>query len=206
MPNWIDKWGDGCEWYQTWDVEGCPNYGTFVGGNGGVPANEGCCFCRGGTTTTGVAPCTSPPSSHTAGTTPSLDCIDMINWKDVNGDGCEWYQYYDDEGCPDYGTLWDGGHGVPNEGCCWCGGGTTTAVAPSTSPSTSPTTSLTTFLSLECFDLPNWKDKCELYALLYDEECFQFGEVIHHDPKGTYNEGCCFLCGGGTTSPTSISP
>jgi len=61
-------------------------------------------------------------------------CQDWSGWLDSLGDGCEWYEGKDSEGCPNYGNLWDGGQGTANVACCWCGGGTTTT--PSTDIST----------------------------------------------------------------------
>jgi hypothetical protein len=42
-PNWVDKDGDGCDWYEENDYPGCPSYGN-TGGNMGI-ANENCCHC-----------------------------------------------------------------------------------------------------------------------------------------------------------------
>jgi len=132
ISNWIDSYGDGCEWYETNDSEGCPNYGTFWDGGMGAP-NVGCCWCGGGVGDADPtpAPVGSPtistpaptPISTPAPTPPSGDCTDISNWIDTYGDGCEWYEAYDSEGCPNYGTFWDGGMGAPNVGCCWCEGG-----------------------------------------------------------------------------------
>lgn len=65
------------------------------------------------------------------------NCQDYANWKDSYGDGCEWYEENDSEGCPNYGEYFDGGMGTPNEACCWCGGGTETTSPPQSSPATS---------------------------------------------------------------------
>merc|ERR1712038_1179315 len=48
-PNWQDSYGDGCEWYEEFDLPGCPTYGTNWNGGQGV-AKEACCYCDGGTT------------------------------------------------------------------------------------------------------------------------------------------------------------
>ena len=52
-------------------------------------------------------------------------CIDTPNWSDAYGDGCDWYEANDIEGCPDTGNVidWDGGMGTASVGCCFCGGG-----------------------------------------------------------------------------------
>ena len=43
-PNWVDTFGDGCDWYMAHDTPGCPDHGnSFVGSMG--PASENCCYC-----------------------------------------------------------------------------------------------------------------------------------------------------------------
>jgi hypothetical protein len=54
----------------------------------------------------------------------SNSCVDKPGWVDSYGDDCTWYEAYDLSGCPYYGEYYDGGQGTPNEGCCYCGGGT----------------------------------------------------------------------------------
>ena len=44
------------------------------------------------------------------------------NWKDLYGDGCEWYESADKPGCPTHGQMYDGGMGVANDNCCYCEG------------------------------------------------------------------------------------
>ena len=68
----------------------------------GLP-REACCHCGGGF----VLECETTPH----------------NWKDSYGDGCEWYELYDEPGCPNYGEYYDGGMGKPNQACCYCEGG-----------------------------------------------------------------------------------
>merc|ERR1719223_166888 len=87
--------------------------------------------------------------SHTT-PAPSASCTDFENWRDSYGDGCEWYEENDSEGCPNYGDYWNGGMGTANEACCWCGGGNQytappvtpgpVSLAPTDSPSKAPTT------------------------------------------------------------------
>ena len=50
-------------------------------------------------------------------------CMDTPNWVDSYDDGCAWYERYESKGCPRYGNHFNAGYGTPNEGCCWCGGG-----------------------------------------------------------------------------------
>jgi flagellar basal body-associated protein FliL len=70
-------------------------------------------------------PSSSPatPSSPTMAANPTEMCFDTPNWKDIFGDGCEGYEENDEPGCPEYGSLFDGGMGVANDNCCYCGGG-----------------------------------------------------------------------------------
>merc|ERR1739840_31672 len=84
ISGWTDAHGDGCEWYETNDQEGCPNYGDLWANDGKTP-NEACCYCGGGNT--GPAPPTPTP--------PPGDCTDISGWTDAYGDGCEWYETND---------------------------------------------------------------------------------------------------------------
>ena len=45
-PGWVDSSGDGCEWYESVDMPGCPRYGQMYDGGMGV-ANVYCCYCEG---------------------------------------------------------------------------------------------------------------------------------------------------------------
>merc|ERR1719223_1243223 len=54
-----------------------------------------------GTVPPAPAPSTSPIAVG--------QCVDFAGWQDSYGDGCEWYEANDDEGCPNYGNYWDGG-------------------------------------------------------------------------------------------------
>jgi hypothetical protein len=92
-PNWIDNYGDGCDWYEVNDAPGCPLHGNS-GGALGI-ANENCCHCY-------RVPCENTP-----------------NWIDNFGDGCDWYEANDAPGCPSYGNT-GGALGIANENCCHC--------------------------------------------------------------------------------------
>ena len=107
-PNWVDSYGDGCEWYEANNDPGCPEDGADWDGGMGV-ANDNCCHCKeeDGTSPTPVAPGTGT-------------CNDTPNWVDSYGDGCEWYEANNDPGCPEDGADWDGGMGVANDNCCHC--------------------------------------------------------------------------------------
>ena len=43
---WVDVAGDGCDWYELYDLPGCPHHGNLHNGGSGV-ANDHCCFCAG---------------------------------------------------------------------------------------------------------------------------------------------------------------
>ena len=75
--------------------------------------------------------------------TPDPNCEDTPGWVDSYGDGCWWYEDYDQPGCPDYGELYGTELGTPNDNCCYCGGGSTGEPSPTTSmPSSAPTIAL----------------------------------------------------------------
>jgi len=78
---------------------------------------------------------TAPPAPAPS---PTTECVDYPNWVDSYGDGCEWYEENDSQGCPNYGNYFDGGQGTPNEACCWCGGGNTGTPAPVTPAPNTP--------------------------------------------------------------------
>lgn len=69
--------------------------------------------------------------------TPAPDCVDIAGWTDAYGDGCEWYETYDQPGCPSYGDMWANPTTdvTPNQACCYCDGG-----VPNGSPVAAPTT------------------------------------------------------------------
>ena len=61
----------------------------------------------------------SSPTSPTPN--PSTSCTgNTPNWKDVDGDGCEWYESYDTPGCELYGEEHEGDMGVAADNCCYC--------------------------------------------------------------------------------------
>ncbi len=43
-PNWVDSFGDGCDWYELNDLQGCELSGNMYTGDMG-PAIENCCYC-----------------------------------------------------------------------------------------------------------------------------------------------------------------
>ncbi len=100
-PGWADSYGDGCDWYVQYNIEGsCGSYGSNLN-TGPGSAQEACCHCGGG-------------------------CNDYPGWADSYGDGCDWYVDNDNEGsCGNYGSNLDTGPGSAQEACCYCGGGVT---------------------------------------------------------------------------------
>jgi trypsin len=69
IEGWVDSFGDGCWWYETYDTEGCPSYGDMWDGGMGPP-NVGCCFCGGGTSGGPTPPSPTPPSPTPPSPTP----------------------------------------------------------------------------------------------------------------------------------------
>ena len=49
-------------------------------------------------------------------------CTNISNWRDSDGDGCNWYTN-NDPGCDDYGSCCERQGYTANEACCFCGGG-----------------------------------------------------------------------------------
>ena len=88
----------------------------------------------------------------------SSGCSDVPNWKDSYGDGCDWYENYDSLGCPKYGSSYNGGMGVAQDACCYCGGGNDGG----------------------CSDVPNWKDSygdgCDWYEKYDSPGCPEYGD------------------------------
>ena len=44
-PDWVDGYGDGCDWYEENDVPGCEEYGASCPAVDGSTAKESCCYC-----------------------------------------------------------------------------------------------------------------------------------------------------------------
>ena len=110
-PDWVDSYGDGCEWYETNDEPGCPSYGSDNDGgwDGGMGLpKDNCCHCQ-----VAVTPYSIDDASD-------LGCSDTPEWVDSYGDGCEWYEANDEPGCPAEGSNWDGDMGLPKNNCCHC--------------------------------------------------------------------------------------
>eukprot|EP00985_Skeletonema_marinoi_P011370 scaffold5398_cov70-Skeletonema_marinoi.AAC.2 len=75
-PNWMDKYGNGCDLYGAFYEPGCPGADAFAGDTG--PATMNCCICGGGSgshsrppTTTNSPPITNSPPRFPSSTFPS---------------------------------------------------------------------------------------------------------------------------------------
>jgi hypothetical protein len=101
-PEWVDSYGDGCEWYETNDEPGCPGYGADWDGGMGV-ANDNCCHCKEGSSTSTTCPKLSDSqcSGDQLCTCPSSGKHLRINAKDLNPSGGDCFACV----YPDYG--WD---------------------------------------------------------------------------------------------------
>ena len=217
-PGWVDSYGDACWWYEAYDQPGCPYYGEVYGTELGTP-NDACCYCGGGSvgTTTNVpssAPTVIPVISPAP--TPDPNCEDTPGWVDSYGDGCWWYEYYDQPGCPSYGDDYGTELGTPNDNCCYCGGGSTgepspTSSMPSSAPTVIPDISPAPTPDPNCEDTPGWVDSygdgCWWYEAYDQPGCPNYGD-FYGTELGTPNDNCCY-CGGGSTgepSPTTSMP
>jgi len=92
LEGWTDAYGDGCEWYETYDTVYCPSYGDmWANPTSQVTPREACCYCGGGTPTGSpvAAPVASPVASPVAPPPPS--CSDLTSKRPCNQlEGCAW--------------------------------------------------------------------------------------------------------------------
>jgi len=126
LANWIDQYGDGCEWY---DRDGaCENFGDCCA-NYGHTASSACCACGGGEDVVIDYPTPAPKDEN------DDMCTDLFGWRDAYGDDCGWYETQDPT-CSEYGWSMPGTNGTyPMEACCTCGGGSYFVEPPSGMPS-----------------------------------------------------------------------
>jgi len=118
--NWVDSYGDGCNWYELNDSPGCVAFGNAYTGVMG-PATENCCYCfknSGEETPSMYSPTKSP--SPTTSSKPSSCTGNTANWVDSEGDGCNWYELNDSPGCEASGNIYTGVMGPATENCCYC--------------------------------------------------------------------------------------
>jgi len=127
-------------------------------------------------------PPTSEPTKNgpTASPIPTISCNDFPNFFDYKGDDCEWYEMYDDPGCPLYGYLGTNNFDMyAAASCCYCDGGF----------------SGDGFCDAEEVDEPGWTDfageDCYWYVSYDIPGCPLYGELFSWDGT-TANEACCF--------------
>ena len=94
-----------CDWFERNDIPGCSNtYFQFLTMDNVSDPRESCCYCS------------------------EYGCQDVYEWHDVRwsedgygyGLGCDWYEYYDEPGCPNYGDKWpDNDDITAREACCY---------------------------------------------------------------------------------------
>ena len=222
---WIDTWGYGCDLYELYDDPGCPIQGPLWANDDNITGSEACCYCGGGffefpssspTKPSSYSPTVSQVPSHKyePSSIPSITptnappCYNYIGWVDSYNDGCEWYEAYDQPGCPNHGLLAENDDGVSAvDACCSCGGGF--LEFPTVSPTTTQVPSYkyepSTRPSSQCYDYIGWMEThggtCGLYEDESNEGYFDDPGCPNHGGDNnihgiTANEGCCY-CGGG---------
>ncbi len=214
---WLDFYGDECDWYESYDDPGCPNYGPYYADSEGVTASVACCYCNGGLEFSSAFPTSSnaPSYKYDPSSTPSLTptdgppCYDYIGWLDFDGYGCDWYESYDVPGCSFYGPYYADSEGVTaSKACCYCNGGwleapsafPTSSNAPSYKYDPSSTPSLTPTDGPPCYDYIGWLDfygsGCDLYESYDDPGCPLYG-TYYEDSEGVTASAACCYCNGG---------
>jgi len=202
--------GFGCDLYELYEEPGCPVQGPFWANDDNITGSQACCYCGGGflefppfSSTISQVPSYKYKPSSTPSLTPTNGppCYDFIGWIDSYKDGCEYYEDYDEPGCPDQGQVSSDDGVLASDACCYCGGGflefptvsPTTSQIPSNKyePSASP--------SSKCYDFIGWMERhggtCNLYKDTDDPGGPNHGDDATLDGI-TANEGCCY-CGGG---------
>ena len=161
-----------------------------------------------------------PTDSNTLTLEPSLTCIDTPNWKDLYGNGCDWYEELDGR-CS--GTMT-----AAKSNCCYCIGASHDALSPTVAHSRLPSTSFSyspinsisgvpsdppsnsaspssssspSSAPTLCEDTPGWYDfngyDCSWYELMDDPGCQKYGYKfanytdMYGDHKGVGNDNCC---------------
>ncbi len=93
----------------------------------------------------------------------SSTCMDTPGWKDIFGEGCDYYEEYFDPGCPN-ADSWAGEMGPATTHCCFCqnesSSSTLRLTGDSSEPSRSSSQSISSSNSTQlCEDTPNWEDR-----------------------------------------------
>jgi len=146
---WHDLRGEdfNCEWYAV--EYDCETSGDEYEYEANYTANEACCACGGGSTSSEIAHITATETPTKAPTDAPTDaqCQDYTttngtNWHDSGGQDydCDWYSAtgddsYGDDHCESYGDSYEYDGYTANEACCTCGGGTTNGTTGSDSGS-----------------------------------------------------------------------
>mmetsp|Transcript_2964 Transcript_2964/g.6506 ORF Transcript_2964/g.6506 Transcript_2964/m.6506 type:complete len:566 (+) Transcript_2964:185-1882(+) len=110
-PGWADSAGDGCEWYESHDDPGCPNYGHMYEGTMGV-SNDNCCYCSSADTVRSSNECGGKDiqTKFTSSMTSVYDDRgsgannDFSDWRPDDSSFDEWYSL-GDAGLPRYGSA-----------------------------------------------------------------------------------------------------
>jgi len=206
--------GNGCDWYEKNEEPGCPDTKKNLGDMASPVLH--CCYCGGGSHTLPPTISPKPSSSPTSSANPTKFCLDTPNWKDDEGDGCDWWEDNDEPGCPEYGWI-TGDMGYAKNNCCYCGGGshtlspTTFTGSPTKSavPSSSPTL---------CTDTEDWYDysgnDCGWYEAMDVPGCPRYGYLhsLEYDDDDDYYysdrlamHNCCHCKNTIDSTPASVS-
>jgi len=166
-----------CDWFEENDMPGCANtYITFLIMDNVSDPRESCCYCS------------------------EYGCQDVYGWHDVRrydygwGHGCDWYEQYDEAGCPLYGDAWPDDDGITaREACCHCHG-----YDPASDPPPA------------CYDYNGWVDVdergCHWYEYRDAPNCTTLGDLYPNEDGITANDACCYCGGGGSMNIPSASP
>ncbi len=122
----------------------------------------------------------------------SATCLDTPGWKDIFGEGCDWYEEHYDSGCPTTDN-WAGDMGPATSNCCFCQGQRSTAI------SSNPT-------QLFCVDTPGWEDIFGDGCNYYEEGDWCFLADDWAGDMGPATIHCCFCQGQSITNHATSSP
>ena len=197
---WLDSYGDGCGWYETYDAPGCPYEGAYYANDENVTASMACCYCNGG-----VLDLLEYDDFH-------LQCDDSYeNWRntastiDISGDNqtCRAIHYLFDSSTQSeraYNDLLDdyceelhNGTMFMSEACCFCS---------SNDDSNGMTAGDDSCTNNDLQISKPWPERnCEWFGRDVSR-CDDFGDetILIDGIKGlerTANDACC-VCGGGT--------
>jgi len=168
-----------CDWFEDNDEPGCVNtYAYFLMADVSDPRGS-CCYC-------------------------SEYCQDLPGWRDVRvhddygyvygwrGWECDWYEEWDEPGCPLYGDKWPDDDGITaREACCYCHGYDPDSAPPA------------------CYDYNGWEIDglgCEGYELVEDPGCPYYGDCCPDEDGITGIDACCYCGGGGSMNIPSAYP